>query len=531
MPKENNKMQVDIENLTKQNVNDLTSIKELYRKLKEVEEKITQIKYIDSNLANKLKKEYENLKKLILDENIQLELKLKIDNLTSQLEIIKKKSYEGNKNIQVPYNYNGCVITWIDDDGKQGFLTNLKPLLDKYNYKCNLAVITKNIGNSGYLSKDELLSLQNEGFEICSHSNAHVESIYKNDLSNVSYATIENDLKASFDYLFENGFNGYDKLVYPWGNFGNQRIKFKQVARKFFKYAVNAFGSYNISPCDNMYLDRYFVYKAKSYEDIKKVIDEAVANKGWLILGSHSYSNNEFDITLFNQVLSYISSLKIPVLTLEEAIKYKGNALSIGEKEDTIGDKIYIANDGKNNLARKIYPVSTKFTESSVITDFQENCKTSFISDNNNSFGVAGTIDTFRSSAKYYSYQTFTPYNKCETYMRKWDDKNNKWLAWTQYITTESVNNYIPLIVNKGSYKGTMDDNITSYTQYKETISQIVNTSDTLTSVGGVLKTYRGNTNYSFQVFYNINGNVYYRRWNGKDDNGRWTTWKQVNYV
>ena len=63
MPKENNKMQVDIENLIKQNVNDLTSIKELYRKLQDMENKILQIKYIDSNLANKLKKDYEKLKK------------------------------------------------------------------------------------------------------------------------------------------------------------------------------------------------------------------------------------------------------------------------------------------------------------------------------------------------------------------------------------------------------------------------------------------------------------------------------------
>ena len=526
-----NKHEVDIDTLFKQNENDLCSIKELYRKLKEIEKKISQIKYIDNNLADKLKKDYEQLKSLILDENIQLELKLKIDDLISQLEIIKKKSYTGTKNIQIPYNYNGCVITWIDDDGKQGFLTNLKPLLDKYNYKCTLAVITKNIGTSGYLSKDELLSLQNEGFEICSHSNTHAESIYKNDLSNVTHATIENDLKASFDYLFENGFNGYDKLVFPWGNFDTNRIKFKQAARKYFKYAVNAFGSYNNSPCDNMYLDRYFVYKAKTYEDIKEVIDSAVANKGWLIFGSHSYSNNEFDSVLFEQVLSYISFLNIPVLTLEEAIKYKGNAISIGEKEDSKGDKIYIANDGKNNLARKIYPVSTKFSEQSVITEFQENCKTSFISDNSNSFRVSGIIDTFRSSTKNYSYQTFTPYNKCVTYMRKWDDINNKWLAWTEYITTESVNKYIPLIVNKGAYNGTMDDSITSYTQYKETISQITNTSDTLTNVGGVLKTYRGNTYYSYQMFYNINGNVYYRRWNGKDNNGNWTTWKQVSYV
>ena len=57
MSDENNKKQFDIENLFKQNVNDLSAIKELYRKLKEVEEKITKIKYIDSTLAYKLKKE------------------------------------------------------------------------------------------------------------------------------------------------------------------------------------------------------------------------------------------------------------------------------------------------------------------------------------------------------------------------------------------------------------------------------------------------------------------------------------------
>ena len=65
MPIDINKMQVDIENLFKQNVNDLTSIKELYRKLKEMDEKISQIKYINNILADKLKKEHESLKDLI----------------------------------------------------------------------------------------------------------------------------------------------------------------------------------------------------------------------------------------------------------------------------------------------------------------------------------------------------------------------------------------------------------------------------------------------------------------------------------
>ena len=70
-----NKHEVDIDNLFKQNELDLCSIKELYRKLKDLEEKIKQNKYIDSKLVDKLKKDYEKLKRIILDENIQVKLK------------------------------------------------------------------------------------------------------------------------------------------------------------------------------------------------------------------------------------------------------------------------------------------------------------------------------------------------------------------------------------------------------------------------------------------------------------------------
>ncbi len=86
MSNENNKMQVDIENLFKQNVNDLSSIKELYRKLKEMEDRITQIKYIDTALSKKLQKDYEKLKKQIIDENFQLQVNNKIDNTKTELK-------------------------------------------------------------------------------------------------------------------------------------------------------------------------------------------------------------------------------------------------------------------------------------------------------------------------------------------------------------------------------------------------------------------------------------------------------------
>ena len=85
MPKENNKMQVDIDTLKKQNVNDLLSIKELYSKLEELGEKITQIKYIDNTIVKKIKKEYGKLEKIILDENIQVKLNNNIETINSQM--------------------------------------------------------------------------------------------------------------------------------------------------------------------------------------------------------------------------------------------------------------------------------------------------------------------------------------------------------------------------------------------------------------------------------------------------------------
>ena len=70
MPYDINSQQIDIENLFKQNVNDLASIKELYRKLKDIEEKIEQINYINTKLVDKIKKDYEEFKNEILNGGI-----------------------------------------------------------------------------------------------------------------------------------------------------------------------------------------------------------------------------------------------------------------------------------------------------------------------------------------------------------------------------------------------------------------------------------------------------------------------------
>ena len=114
MPYDINSQQVDIENLFKQNANDLSAIKELYSKIKEMNEKISQFKYINSaivkklqkqcenvikdietnyeniktdykNVENSIRNDYEGLKRVIVDENVQVQLNNKIEDVRTTI--------------------------------------------------------------------------------------------------------------------------------------------------------------------------------------------------------------------------------------------------------------------------------------------------------------------------------------------------------------------------------------------------------------------------------------------------------------
>ena len=167
MTKENNKVdinkhEVDIDTLKKQNVNDLLSIKEIYSKLEELGEKITKIKYIDNTLVKKIKKEYGNLKKIILDENIQIKLTNDIKTINSQLDNNTKLGYANTSIFTMKHRFESDHVN-IKDFGAKGdgktddssafqeafdYINNngLKLLIPKGNYLINNPIILKDNG-------------------------------------------------------------------------------------------------------------------------------------------------------------------------------------------------------------------------------------------------------------------------------------------------------------------------------------------------------------------------------------------------
>ena len=150
-----NKHEVDIDTLFKQNENDLVSIKELYKKLKELEKKIIQIKYIDTKLADKLKKDYEKLKRIIIDENIQVQLDNKINEINSQLDnkINEINSQLGN-NVKELNKVKNRIVS-IYDLAAINETTDIGAIINKYteeytiylpngNYRVDTPIVLKN---------------------------------------------------------------------------------------------------------------------------------------------------------------------------------------------------------------------------------------------------------------------------------------------------------------------------------------------------------------------------------------------------
>ena len=312
------------------------------------------------------------LKSPIVNENIDLgeyakksdvdAIDASLDNKADKKEVEKISSQLDNKvNLNVVNNVlktsfnNKPIITLLDDDCRREFLTIIKPELDKRGLKSSLALITSKVGDSDTLTLEELKQLQDDGFDILCHSHSHSYDIYKNNILTQDDSIIENDIKLAQNYMRKNGFNiGAETLVYPFGNYtGGEAIKIKSVVRKYFTNAIDANGGMiKKFPYDNCLIPRkIFEFKQASNLDYaKQLIDECKNTNAWFILGTHAWSN--VSQNMYGEMLDYLLSSGVSVMTFSEALKYKGNVLSVGEY--TSDKKFFISSNGEIETSKSV---------------------------------------------------------------------------------------------------------------------------------------------------------------------------------
>ncbi|MEM5003188.1 polysaccharide deacetylase family protein [Priestia megaterium] len=437
---------------------------------------------------------------------------------------LSKKSYEENKKGTSPFYGNDIpMFSIIDDDITTRFLDISKPLLDARGIKVSLAAITNRVGTSGYLTKEQLLQLQKENHEIVSHTTNHA-NIYNSDTS--TDAEIEASLRDSQNWLIENGFNGYDTVVYPYGAV-NARAK--KLVAKYYKNGVRSSGDdIKTFPFDNLQIPRKGIRANEDFTTVlKPIIDSCIANKGWLIFLTHSGDTNEINTNNLTQALDYVLSKGGVFLPFGEAYKYKGNALSIGDF--TSSNKLFMSNNG--NLTGldslpNLVPGSL-LTTANAIDNARSTYQDGKVTVSRVATGASGAINEggvliTSSTDQYYTYQTFITQTRMFT--RRWDTSTNTWKAWVEYVTTDKLTQDVNKTLVTGTNTKTMDDPLTAYTQWKETIVMIAADKDTFKGQGGVMKVTRLDQYYSYATFKPSQENVIYvRKWNvGTSSWGSW---------
>lgn len=224
---------------------------------------------------------------------------------------------------------NKKILTWIDDDTGLSAIPTVKSICDTHGIKCTFACITSRLNDTSLVNL--LKSYQEYGFHVTCHSHTH-GTWYGDNPYNAEQ--IENDLIISLEALRDNGFLDSDLLVYPGSSPSRTDIDVVGIVRKWCKCGVKASGTNFTGYGDGEYLINRVFFDASLHDAsyYTGILDNyAVNDAPWVVFGSHSSNNTQFDETLVNTVIQYAKANGWTFMTLNEAIKYRQKYFDIKE--------------------------------------------------------------------------------------------------------------------------------------------------------------------------------------------------------
>lgn len=242
------------------------------------------------------------------------------------------------------------LVTFVDDDGRADVWTKLKPLSEQYGIPFVSAMITDRIGQDGSLTAEQLSALQDMGWEIASHTMGHVK------LSDLTDAEQEAQMRGSKEALGAIGIR-CDSICYPFSGTNDSTWK---IARKYYRCGrqTNWMEWMNGTPLETWDLrvtpiGSYYETQTESgldtstLEYYKWMVDKAVSDNAWLIFMTHCNETDEAQMGYLAQVIEYVQSLGIPVVTMREALDRRGNIVDNGRwnRRDTSEEHFVVGCD------------------------------------------------------------------------------------------------------------------------------------------------------------------------------------------
>lgn len=436
--------------------------------------------------------------------------------LDNNVQELNKFRQGGNSNL------GKCKVLIIDDDGSSEFLTKIKPIYDKANIKCSVAINASTIGTSGKMTWDDIKNLKANGFEILNHS------FYNMPPANVDDVYLKDSYEKEKAIFLENGLDTYDYFVYP-GSMPWSDINLKNRLKKFYKccFAI-ADAPYNKIPFDNFAIHRRGFNGGLTSN--KHVIDKYVQMGGFLVLFGHAYMPTD-TVENYQSIVDYLISLgnKIEFVTAKDMIEKYGNVIELGSNENK-GNNFFVSKNGQTNI--RTMEVSTETLNYNRGIDTYEpyfvTVKEVYGDGSYTEipFKNGCVLRTVRMGDDRFSYQEASILNSSNIYIRYWNSSTN---AWREFY---SVAGSTPFNMSY-EYK---DLPLTSYTPLTTTVQAIDYSLATSIGLqeGGIIKTYRfaePMNNYGYQEYHRIGGTADIRTRGWNTSTNAWRPWTQFAKV
>ena len=213
------------------------------------------------------------------------------------------------------YEPTQAAVTLMFDDGEDSAYTIAKPILDNFNFKASAAVIVNNINKEGNMTLNEIKDLQNNGWEIVSHSMSH------QDLTTLSNLQARREMRRSKNWLSLFGLN-VNNFALPYGTYNGYIIgesdRYYRSTRAY-ELGDNPQGLYAND------VKVRSVYNTTTPAEVQAWIDEAQANKSWVVLVFHTIAETGSDAyyttpDIFTEMINTVASSSIDVVTYNQGL-------------------------------------------------------------------------------------------------------------------------------------------------------------------------------------------------------------------
>lgn len=241
---------------------------------------------------------------------------MRMDNLFSKLCNRVEVQISTRRDRRYRVTPESGLVSFTMDDGSIVDYERMLPVFTRYNAVAVSAVITDKIGMPGYLTAQHIVSLQNIGWEIMSHTKTHP------NLANLEEESVDYELQASKNYLQSMGIDVHN-LVYPYSSLNSTVYK---LALRHYRSALSWSGI-NRSPfclhtLKRIPLGSYTKNGQNTFEYYKKCVNVAITKRSWVIFEIHPY-HIDHDATqqrYLEEVLEYCGSQNVPIVTVNQGL-------------------------------------------------------------------------------------------------------------------------------------------------------------------------------------------------------------------